>query len=136
MDGEKVNLKKEFQFFGTPQKLAEELVMNADVQEHHSVLEPSAGQGAIINAIFKLTDRKEYIYYCELMDINRGILERINKAVWLLFLFWLFVLLHYSIKSLCVFVFHTIQRFRLVLNTRYTVPHLPFRSARRREHKP
>ena len=73
--GEKRNLKKEFQFFGTPQKLAEEMVFYADIKNHHSVLEPSAGQGAIVKEISKTSVVK--IDYCELMDTNRMILEQI-----------------------------------------------------------
>ena len=49
--GENRNLKKEFQFFATPNKLADELVYRAKLNKNDTILEPSAGQGAIIRAI-------------------------------------------------------------------------------------
>ena len=51
--GEKVNPKKEFQFFATPSELANRLVELADLCESDLVLEPSAGKGAIVNAILE-----------------------------------------------------------------------------------
>lgn len=73
-NGEKRNLKKEFQFFATPQPLAEHLVYLADLQQHDTVLEPSAGQGAIISEINKVCDVLPDCY--ELMDINIEILKK------------------------------------------------------------
>lgn len=55
-NGEKRNLKKEFQFFATPSDLADKLVYLADLKQHDTILEPSAGQGAIIKAINKVCD--------------------------------------------------------------------------------
>ena len=46
--GEKINLKKEYQFFATPSSLARDMVMYADIDGASSILEPSAGQGAIV----------------------------------------------------------------------------------------
>lgn len=80
MGGESVNIQKEFQFFATPQLLAEKMVMLADIQPHHRILEPSAGQGAIIEAIHRYQDLNQQelsiVDYYELMDINRDILEK------------------------------------------------------------
>lgn len=73
-NGEKRNLKKEFQFFGTPDKLADKLVELAVLEQHDTVLEPSAGQGAIIKAINKVCDCIPDCY--ELMDINRIVLNK------------------------------------------------------------
>jgi len=70
--GEKLNLKKEFQFFATPTKLADKLVAYAEIKPSDTILEPSAGQGAIIKAINKITDTVPDCY--ELMDNNRDIL--------------------------------------------------------------
>lgn len=83
MGGESVNIKKEFQFFGTPAKLADYLVELANPQYGQSILEPSAGQGAIINAIIRHRGAGAPVYYCELMDINRSVLEKIEQAVYL-----------------------------------------------------
>lgn len=49
--GAEINLKKEFQFFATPPELADYLVELAEIDNTDWVLEPSAGQGAIIEAI-------------------------------------------------------------------------------------
>lgn len=73
-NGEKRNLKKEFQFFATPEKLADELVYLADIKQHDTILEPSAGQGAIIKAINKVCDCVPDCF--ELMDVNTIILNK------------------------------------------------------------
>lgn len=73
-NGEKRNLKKEFQFFATPEKLANELVYLADLKQHDTILEPSAGQGAIIKAINKVCDVVPDCF--ELMDVNTIILNK------------------------------------------------------------
>lgn len=79
--GEKVNIKKEFQFFPTPLSLAKRMVEFADIDaDVHTILEPSAGQGAIVNAI--LEAHPEAVVHCfELMDINRTVLETIPNCV-------------------------------------------------------
>jgi hypothetical protein len=75
-NGEKRNLKKEFQFFATPEKLADELVYLADLKQHDTILEPSAGQGAIIKAINKVCDVVPDCF--ELMSVNTVILNKSN----------------------------------------------------------
>jgi len=73
-NGEKRNLKKEFQFFATPEKLADKLVYLADLKETDTILEPSAGQGAIIKAINKFVNVVPDCF--ELMDINVIVLNK------------------------------------------------------------
>jgi hypothetical protein len=80
LGGKKVNLKKDFQFFGTPEKLADRLVELAEIDKTHTFLEPSAGQGAIIKAIRKLVPKKP-IGYCELMQQNKDILKDIDDNI-------------------------------------------------------
>jgi len=72
--GQKRNLKKEFQFFGTPDLLADKLVELAELTNQDIILEPSAGQGAIIKAINKVVDVVPDCY--ELMDVNVFILGK------------------------------------------------------------
>jgi phospholipid N-methyltransferase len=72
--GEKRNLKKEFQFFATPSNLADELCVLANLQESDSILEPSAGQGAIIKSINKLVKSTPDCF--ELMEVNKIILKK------------------------------------------------------------
>lgn len=73
-NGEKQNLKKEFQFFATPEELADTLVYLSNINHSDTILEPSAGQGAIIKSINKVTDVVPDCY--ELMDVNRTILNK------------------------------------------------------------
>lgn len=76
--GEKVNIKKEFQFFSTPEKLADYLVELAEIKFEHDILEPSAGQGAIIHAIQREIAGNEVWGY-ELMENNQKVLEKITN---------------------------------------------------------
>jgi predicted RNA methylase len=71
--GTVIDLKKTFQFYETPQDVAEQLVKLADPQPSEHVLEPSAGRGAILRALRKLAPRS-YLHACELMDKNRAYL--------------------------------------------------------------
>jgi len=78
-DGVKRNLKKEFQFFETPDDIADWLVEVAHIEKHHTILEPSAGQGAIIRAIHRvIPDIKVYCY--ELNEINQTILAGMENV--------------------------------------------------------
>jgi len=87
-NGEKRNLKKEYQFFATPPELADYLCELAwEKKEIHyintwdtayrltKVLEPSAGQGAIIDAIRRKAGLCS-VHAFELMDVNREILKQ------------------------------------------------------------
>lgn len=51
LTGETTDFKKEFQFFETPPELAKKMIEMLDIEEDNSILEPSAGQGAIIDCI-------------------------------------------------------------------------------------
>ena len=53
-EGKRCNLQKEYQFFETPAEVADWLVMLAGgINEADTVLEPSAGRGALIKAIHR-----------------------------------------------------------------------------------
>jgi len=78
-NGEKRNLKKEYQFFGTPEGLADKLVLLAGISKDHYILEPSAGQGAIVKAINRV--HPFHIVHCfELMPINQTFLSKIDTV--------------------------------------------------------
>lgn len=79
-EGEKINLKKDFQFFATPEGLARDLVIHAALKPSVTVLEPSAGQGAIMKEIRRLFPRIE-LYCFELMDENVKILRSIKDEI-------------------------------------------------------
>ncbi|MDO9463786.1 MAG: SAM-dependent methyltransferase [bacterium] len=53
LTGEYTDAKKEYQFFETPDELAKKLVDMANIQPGETVLEPSAGRGAIVKHINK-----------------------------------------------------------------------------------
>ena len=72
--GESVNIKKEFQFFETPPDIADWVVELAEVKSSDVILEPSAGQAAIVKAINRVLPN--HIVHCvELMPENRAILK-------------------------------------------------------------
>lgn len=75
-EGKRCNLQQEYQFFATPAELADWLVMLAGgVHEEEKVLEPSAGTGAIVDAIHRSC--KDVVVDCfELMPENKEILSR------------------------------------------------------------
>lgn len=75
-EGENRNIKKEFQFFATPGALADRLVELANPTDDDAILEPSAGQGAIVNAIVNYC-RPERVYCYELMPLNQTFLGKI-----------------------------------------------------------
>jgi len=75
--GEKINLKKEYQFFATPDKLADYLVELAEIKVTHHILEPSAGQGAIIKAIQRKLHEGFTVWAYELMPLNQIFLNKI-----------------------------------------------------------
>ena len=84
-NGENVNLKKEFQFFATPDDLADELVSLLDLGEKGSIpnfdiLEPSAGDGALIKAIHRAHSDTVEIFAIEKMDLNRTKLKEIPNV--------------------------------------------------------
>lgn len=75
IDGNKPNIKKEFQFFGTPEGLAADMVNELPViLPTMTILEPSAGQGSIIKEILRECPTANISAY-ELMDLNRDILK-------------------------------------------------------------
>jgi len=75
MSGKRCNLKQDYQYFPTPPELADWLVSMSDVKPEYSILEPSAGTGAIINAIHKVCS-DVVVDAFELMPENRQKLEK------------------------------------------------------------
>ncbi len=71
LTGEVIDLKKLYQFFPTPPALADRLVDLADVYPGQTVLEPSAGHGAIVDAIVRLNNGAK-IDMVELDQANRA----------------------------------------------------------------
>ena len=78
-NGEKRNLKKEFQFFATPKELARKIVAIANPAPYDEILEPSAGQGAIVEAINAYCS-PDIVYCFELMPLNQSFLTEIPNA--------------------------------------------------------
>ncbi len=78
-NGDKRNIQKEFQFFETPELIADRVIELACINEDHKVLEPSAGRGALIKALNRIYPNKTIDCF-ELMDLNRKFLIKINNA--------------------------------------------------------
>lgn len=74
--GESVNIKKEFQFFPTPEDLADRMAALAELEEEQKILEPSAGQGALVWAIGRYAGLTP-VYCYELMLENQQELKKI-----------------------------------------------------------
>lgn len=58
------------------------MVFLADIRPSHSILEPSAGQGAIVNAIHNQY-RTMIVDYCELMPENQQVLSSIPYSTFI-----------------------------------------------------
>lgn len=75
-NNEKIDLKKDYQFFETPDAVADKMVELAGVEAHHTILEPSAGRGAIIKAI-RRKDPYLPVGYCEIFEGHWKELENV-----------------------------------------------------------
>lgn len=80
-EGKRCNLQQDFQFFETPAAVADWLVMLAGgIHEDDTVLEPSAGRGALIKAIHRACP--SVIVECyELMPENREFLHTLDNVI-------------------------------------------------------
>lgn len=76
LSGQKINLKQDFQFFETPKNIVNQIITLADIQPENSILEPSAGQGAIIEELNKVSEQQVRFY--EPMDDNLCIILEKN----------------------------------------------------------
>ncbi len=74
--GEVLNWRKMRQFYATPRALAEKLVAMAGISENDSVLEPSAGTGAILSVIAE-KHPEAILYVVEVDEKNQ---EQLKKA--------------------------------------------------------
>lgn len=80
-DGKRCNLQQDYQFFETPYDVADWLVMLAGgIHEDDTVLEPSAGRGALIKAIHRACPSVMVECY-ELMPENREFLHTLDNVI-------------------------------------------------------
>lgn len=80
-EGKRCNLQQEYQFFETPPQLADWLVTLAGgIHENDTVLEPSAGRGALIKAIHRACPSVTVECY-ELMPENREFLHSLDNVI-------------------------------------------------------
>lgn len=71
------DMKKDFQFFATPDNIADLLIGYIEpINDHDRILEPSAGQGALIKAIHRVNPNTTVDCF-ELMDANRIFLQQL-----------------------------------------------------------
>ncbi|MBC7381986.1 MAG: methyltransferase [Bacteroidia bacterium] len=71
---------KAYQYFPTPDSIADELVRLANFKITDSILEPSAGQGAIIKAVRRVYNDAK-VDCIELMPINATVLTKMGENV-------------------------------------------------------
>lgn len=77
-NGENRNLKKEFQFFETPDDVADWLISLADINDSVKIiLEPSAGHGAIIKALLR-AGYDGFINCFEIQESNKLVLANLK----------------------------------------------------------
>lgn len=80
-EGKRCNLQQDYQFFETPSDVADWLVMLAGgIHEDDTVLEPSAGRGALIKAIHRACPSVMVECY-ELMPENREFLHTLSNVI-------------------------------------------------------
>ena len=80
-DGKRCNLQQDYQFFETPADVADWLVMLAGgIHEDDTVLEPSAGRGALVKAIHRACPSVMVECY-ELMPENREFLHTLSNVI-------------------------------------------------------
>ena len=65
LTGEVTDAKKEFNFFETPEPVARQVILLAEIWPEHTILEPSAGRGALLK--FMLQTKSAF---CELHPAN------------------------------------------------------------------
>ena len=73
------DIKKDFQFFATPSDVADLMVAKLEIQPYEKILEPSAGNGALINAVLRLHSDITIDCY-ELNPLNRKVLEKMANV--------------------------------------------------------
>lgn len=78
VDGQWVETDADVGFFATPEPLARRLVAMADVRDGDWVLEPSAGEGAIVRA---LQEKTATVVMCEWDAGRRAVLRELSKRV-------------------------------------------------------
>lgn len=76
LTGEVTDWKKELQFFPTPREIADRLVSLADLRGGMRVLEPSAGQGGILDALPGSFDDGLRVDICEINDAMRDLCQQ------------------------------------------------------------
>lgn len=80
-EGKRCNLQQEYQFFETPNEIADWLVMLAGgIHDNDTVLEPSAGRGSIIKAIHRSCPSVVVECY-ELMPENREFIDSLENVI-------------------------------------------------------
>ena len=77
--GEKIDVKQKYQSFFSPPDVANRVVELAEIFHDDKVLEPSAGDGAIIKAIHQIHPEL-IVDYCELQPESRMDLEKLTNV--------------------------------------------------------
>jgi hypothetical protein len=79
MDGESVNIKKEFQAFFTPDDIGDWMAENLFVEPGDRILEPNGGDGALIKAL-RRAGHNNPVYTYELNPISSAIVAKMENV--------------------------------------------------------
>jgi predicted RNA methylase len=74
LTGETINLKKQYQFFPTPREIGDLMCKMAEINRYCRVLEPSAGNGQLVDAI--LASDPESVY---MVELNPAMCNELNR---------------------------------------------------------
>ncbi len=76
LSGEKIDDKKKYQFFATPQRVRDRVIELARLTSHTEILEPSAGHGGLVDGV-----DKDLVTCFELWDENVEVLKEKGYTV-------------------------------------------------------
>lgn len=81
--GESIDIKKDYQYFPTPEKVADLMVEYIKLEwfDGAKVLEPSAGQGALVLALNRAIEGIDKVDCCEISPYNLPVLAKVPTVV-------------------------------------------------------
>ena len=82
LGGEEYNMRKKYQYYGTPAATGDYMVKLAEIECGMSFLEPSAGRAALMNAIWRVCPEAKIDYF-EAMPTNLKVLKELSNEAFL-----------------------------------------------------
>lgn len=82
LGGEEYNMRKKYQYYGTPAATGDYMVKLAEIKCGMKFLEPSAGRAALMNAIWRVCPEAKIDYF-EAMPTNLKVLKELSNVAFL-----------------------------------------------------